>query len=159
MKHLWLILFVTIELIRGQELNFKNNHNDIIKIKSGQKLHINDNKYTLIKTDYSNGYIVLNKYDSEAKDTLTFNSVVSFRYDEKSLKSFTSSLLKGTKYGVLAGALLGIPEAINYGFHWVVLGGLVYGTLGAVGGAVYGIMIPVESNELILTDKEWQIIK
>ena len=73
MKHLWLILFVTIELIRGQELNFKNNHNDIIKIKSGQKLHINDNKYTLIKTDYSNGYIVLNKYDSEAKDTLTFN--------------------------------------------------------------------------------------
>ena len=67
--------------------------------------------------------------------------------------------MKGTKYGVLAGALLGIPEAINYGFHWVVLGGLVYGTLGAVGGAVYGIMIPVESNELILTDKEWQIIK
>ena len=85
MKHLWLILFVTIGLIRGQELNFKNNHNDIIKIKSGQKLHINDNKYTLIKTGYSNGYIVLNKYDSEAEDTLTFNSVVSFRYYEKSL--------------------------------------------------------------------------
>lgn len=143
----------------GQALHFKNNSNETIKIRTGQKLHINDNKYTLIKTDYSKQYVLVKKYNSQIQDTLTFNSVMSFKYYEKSLASFTSSVVKGTKYGVLAGAVIGLPEAINYGFHWVVLGSFIYGSLGAVGGAVYGVLIPIESDKLILNDKEWTIVK
>ena len=60
---------------------------------------------------------------------------------------------------LLAGAILGLPEAINYGFHWVVLGSFIYGSLGAIGGAVYGVLNPIESDKLILHDKEWQIVE
>ena len=158
MKHL-LTVTLFLGLIWGQTLHFKNNRNEAIKIKPGQKLHINDNKYTLLKTDYSKQYVLLQKHNSQIQDTLTFDSVISFKYYEKSLKSFTSSVVKGAKFGVLAGAILGLPEAINYGFHWVVLGSVLYGSLGAVGGAVYGVLIPIESDKLILGDKEWTIVK
>ena len=40
-----------------------------------------------------------------------------------------------------------------------MLGSLIYGSLGAVGGAVYGVLIPIESDKLILNDKEWTIVK
>ena len=156
-KYLPLLLF--IGLAWGQALHFKNNNNETIKIKPGQKLHINDNKYTLLKTDYSKQYVLLKKHNSQIQDTLMFDSIMSFKYYEKSLGSFTSSVVKGAKYGVLAGAILGLPEAINYGFHWVVLGSVLYGSLGAVGGAVYGVLIPIESDKLILGDKEWTIVK
>ena len=158
MKRL-LKLTLFLGLVWGQALHFKNNSNETIKIKTGQKLHINDNKYTLIKTDYSKQYVLVKKYNSQIQDTLTFNSVMSFKYYEKSLGSFTSSVVKSTKYGVFAGAVIGLPEAIKYGFHWVVLGSLIYGSLGAVGGAVYGVLIPIESDKLILNDKEWTIVK
>ena len=155
MRHL-LSVTLFLGLVWGQALHFKKNSNETIKIKTGQKLHINDNKYTLLKTDYSKQYVLVKKNNSQIQDTLAFNSVVSFRYYEK---SFTSSVMKGAKYGVLAGAILGLPEAINYGFHWVVLGSVLYGSLGAVGGAVYGVLIPIESDKLILGDKEWTIVK
>ena len=156
MKHL-LTVTLFLGLVWGQTLHFKNNRNEAIKIKTGQKLHINDNKYTLLKTDYSEQYVLLQKHNSQIQDTLTFDSVISFKYYEKSLKSFTSSVVKGAKYGVLAGAILGLPEAINYGFHWVVLGSVLYGGLGAFSGAVYGILIPIASEEIILEEDGWYI--
>ena len=158
MRHL-LSVTLFLGLVWGQAMHFKNNSNETIKIKTGQKLHINDNKYTLLKTDYSKQYVLVKKYNSQIQDTLTFNSVISFKYYEKSLGSFTSSVMKGAKYGVLAGAILGLPDAINYGFHWVVLGSVLYGSLGAVGGPVYGVLIPIESDKLILGDKEWRIVE
>jgi len=158
MKHL-LTVTLFLGLVWGQALHFKNNSNETIEIKTGEKLQINDNKYTLLKTDYSKQYVLVNKHNSQIQDTLAFNSVVSFRYYEKSLKSFTSSVIKGAKYGVFAGAVIGLPDAINYGFHWVVLGSFIYGSLGAIGGAVYSVLIPIESDKLILGDKEWQIVE
>ena len=158
MKHL-LTVTLFLGLVCGQTLHFKNYRNEAIKIKTGQKLHINDNKYTLLKTNYSKQYVLLLKHNSQIQDTLMFDSIISFKYYEKSLGSFTSSVVKGAKYGVLAGAILGLPEAINYGFHWVVLGSVLYGSLGAVGGAVYGVLIPIERDKLILGDKEWTIVK
>ena len=155
-RYITLLLF--IGLAWGQALHFKNN-DETIKIEIGEKLQINDNKYTLLKTDYSKQYVLVNKHNSQIQDTLAFNSVVSFRYYEKSLKSFTSSVIKGAKYGVFAGAVIGLPDAINYGFHWVVLGSFIYGSLGAIGGAVYSVLIPIESDKLILGDKEWQIVE
>ena len=158
MKHL-LTVTLFLGLVWGQTLHFKNNRNEAIKIKTGQKLHINDNKYTLLKTDYSKQYVLLKKHNSQIQDTLMFDSIMSFKYYEKSLESFTSSVVKGTKYGLLIGAVVGLVEGINYGPHWVVLGSVIYGSLGAIGGAVYGVLIPIESDKLILSDKEWTIVK
>ena len=156
-RYISLLLF--IGLAWGQALHFKNNNNETIKIETGEKLQINDNKYILLKTDYSKQYFLVKKHNSEIQDTLRFDSVVSFKYYEKSLMSFTSNIIICTKYGVLIGAIAGLPEGINYGFHWVVLGSVLYGSLGAVGGAVYGVLIPIESDKLILGDKEWQIVE
>ena len=156
MKRL-LTFTLSIGLAWGQALHFKNNSNETIKIKTGQKLHINDNKYTLLKTDYSKQYVLVNKHNSQIQDTLSFESVVSFKYYEKSLTSFTSNIIKCTKYGVLIGAIAGLPEGINYGFHWVVLGSVLYGGLGAFSGAVYGILIPIASEEIILEEDGWYI--
>ena len=118
-RYISLLLF--IGLAWGQALHFKNNNNETIKIETGEKLQINDNKYTLLKTDYSKQYVLVKKHNSQIQDTLSFDSVVSFKYYEKSLRSFTSSVVKGTKYGVLIGAVAGLVEGINYGYHWVVL--------------------------------------
>jgi len=117
-RYISLLLF--IGLAWGQALHFKNNNNETIKIETGEKLQINDNKYTLLKTDYSKQYVLVNKHNSQIQDTLSFDSVVSFKYYEKSLRSFTSNIIKCTKYGVLIGAIAGLPEGINYGLHWVV---------------------------------------
>ena len=154
-RYISLLLF--IGLAWGQALHFKNNNNETIKIETGEKLQINDNKYTLLKTDYSKQYVLVNKHNSQIQDTLSFDSVVSFKYYEKSLRSFTPNIIKCTKYGVLIGAIAGLPEGINYGFHWVLLGSVLYGGLGAFSGAVYGILIPIASEEIILEEDGWYI--
>mgnify|MGYP006123728897 FL=1 len=153
----YILLLFFIGLAWGQTLHFKNNNNETIKIKAGEKLQINDNKYTLLKTDYSKQYVLVNKHNSQIQDTLSFDSVVSFKYYEKSRRSFTSNIIKCTKYGVLIGAVLGLPEGIKYGPHWVVLGSVLYGGLGAFSGAVYGILIPIASEEIILEEDGWYI--
>ena len=150
-------LLLFIGFVWGQALHFKNNNNETIKIETGEKLQINDNKYTLLKTDYSKQYVLVKKHNSQIQDTLAFDSVVSFKYYEKSLKSFTSSVVKGIKYGVLIGAVAGLVEGINYGFHWVVLGSVVYGGFGTFIGAVYGVLIPRASEEIILEKEGWYI--
>ena len=86
-RYISLLLF--IGLAWGQALHFKNNNNETIKIETGEKLQINDNKYTLLKTDYSKQYVLVKKQNSQIQDTLRFDSVVSFKYYEKSLRSFT----------------------------------------------------------------------
>ena len=150
------LLLLFIGSAWGQDLNFKN-ENGTIKIETYEKLQINDDKYTLLKTDYSKQYILVFNHNSLIQDTLSFDSVVSFKYYEKSLRSFTSNIIKCTKYGVLIGAIAGLPEGINYGFHWVVFGGVLYGGLGAFSGAVYGILIPIASEEIILEKEGWYI--
>ena len=81
-KYLSILLF--IGLAWGQALHFNNNNNKTIKIETGEKLQINDNKYTLLKTDYSKQYVLLKKHNSSILDTLRFGSIVSFKYYEKS---------------------------------------------------------------------------
>ena len=153
-KHLTLLLF--IGLAWGQALYFKKN-DKTIKIDSGEKLQLNGNKYTLLKTDYFKQYVLVENHNSQMQDTLRFDSVVSFKYYEKSLRSFTSSIIKYTKYGVLIGAIVGLPESIKYGYHWMVLGSILHGGLGAFGGAVYGILIPIASEQIILEKEGWYI--
>ena len=153
-KHLLLLLF--IGMAWGQSLNFKNN-DKTIKIETGEKLQLNGNKYTLLKTDYFNQYVLVENHNSQMQDTLRFDSVVSFKYYEKSLRSFTSSIIKYTKYGVLIGAIVGLPESIKYGYHWMVLGSILHGGLGAFGGAVYGLLIPIASEQIILEKEGWYI--
>ena len=153
-RHLSLLLF--IGLAWGQNLNFKNN-DKTIKIETGEKLQLNGDKYTLVKTVYSKEYVVVEKHKSSIQDTLRFDSIVSFKYYEKSLKSFSSNTIKCTKYGVLIGAIAGLPEGINYGFHWVVLGGILHGGLGALCGAVYSMLRPIASEQIILRKEGWYI--
>jgi hypothetical protein len=140
----------------GQPLNFKNN-NKTIRIELGEKLQINNIKYNLIGTDYLKQYILLLKGKSQKQDTLRFDSVISFKYYEKSLRSFSSNTIKCTKYGVLIGAIAGLPEGINYGFHWVVAGGILHGGLGALCGAVYSMLRPIASEKIILEKEGWYI--
>ena len=150
----YLLLF--IGLAWGQPLNFKNN-NETIRIETGEKLQLNGDKYTLVKTVYSKEYVVVEKHKSSIQDTLKFDSIVSFKYYEKSLKSFSSNTIKCTKYGVLIGAIAGVPEGINYGFHWVILGGILHGGLGALCGAVYSMLRPIASEQIILRKEGWYI--
>ena len=145
-------------LLFGQDLHFKNNNNETIKIETGEKLQINDNKYTLLKTDYSKQYVLVKKHNSQIQDTLSFDSVVSFKYYEKSLRSFTSSVLKGTAYGALFGAAGSIVDGeIKFGIHLTVLYSIIFGSFGAFGGTIYGILIPIASEEIILEEDGWYI--
>mgnify|MGYP000400834424 CR=1 FL=1 len=81
-RYLSFLLF--IGLAWGQSLNFKND-DKTIKIETGEKLQLNGNKYTLLKTDYFNQYVLVENHNSQMQDTLRFVSVVSFKYYEKSL--------------------------------------------------------------------------
>ena len=94
-RYMSLLLF--IGLAWRQSLYFKNN-DKTIKINSGEKLQLNENRYTLFKTDYLKEYVLVEKHKSSIQDTLKFGSIVSFKYYEKSLRSFTNSVLKGTAY-------------------------------------------------------------
>jgi len=46
----------------GQSLNFKND-DKTIKIETGEKLQLNGDKYTLLKTDYSKQYVLVKKHN------------------------------------------------------------------------------------------------
>ena len=160
-RYISMLLF--IGLVWGQALHFKNNSNETIKIKTGEKLQINDNKYTLLKTDYSKQYVIVkkhnssiqdvivNKHNSSIQDTLRFDSVVSFKYYEK---SFASSVLKGTAYGAFFGAAGGVIDGEM--FHSIVFS-IWFGGIGSIGGAIYGILNPIASEEIILEKDGWYI--
>ena len=158
MKHSLPLLMLT-GLLFGQDLHFKNN-NETIKIETGEKLQINDNKYTLLSTDYSKQYLLVKKhnYAQRVLDTLSFDSVVSFKYYEKSLRSFTSSVVKGTiPFALIGGVISYFYEDGNTMMAFA--GGLFFGCIGAFGGAVHGILIPRASEEIILDKEGWYISK
>ena len=162
-------LLLFIGFVWGQSLHFKNNNNEAIKIETGEKLQINDNKYTLLSTDYSKQYLLVKKHNSQIQDTLSFDSVVSFKYYEKSLGSFASSVFKGFIYSALIGGVISFPyDGMWGGFllgdwdhpHVKFANGLFFGLLlGVPGGAVYGILIPRVSEEIILEKEGWYISK
>ena len=58
---LFLPLLILTGFLFGQDLHFKNVNNETIKIEIGKKLQINNNKYTLISTDYSKQYLLVKK--------------------------------------------------------------------------------------------------
>ena len=91
-KHLTFLLYV-VAWLGGQSLYFKSNNGNIIEIKKFRKLQINDIKYRLLKTDYFEKQIIAVREDDYPgkfgitvegflinKDTLSFNSVKSFKY-------------------------------------------------------------------------------
>ena len=137
----------------GKTLHFKNN-DETIKIETGEKLQLNEDKYTLVKTDYSKQYVLVKKHNSSIQDTLRFGSIVSFKYYEKSLRSFASSVLKGTAYGALFGAANGVIDGEM--FHTIVFS-ILFGGIGSIGGAIYGILIPIASEQIILEEEGWYI--
>ena len=140
-----------------QALHFTNN-NKTIKIETGEKLQLNGDKYTLVKTVYSKEYVIVEKHKSSIQDTLKFDSIVSFKYHEKPLRSFASSVLKGAKYGALFGAAGSILDGeIKYGIHWTILYSILFGSCGSFGGAIYGILNPMLSQEIILEKERWYI--
>ena len=150
-KNLSLLLFIGSAW--GQDLNFKNNF-ETIKILTGEKLQINNTKYNLIGTDYSKKYVIVKKHNSSIQDPLRFDSVVSFNYYEKSLRSFASSVLKGTAYGALFGAAGGVIDGEM--FHSIVFS-IWFGGIGSIGGAIYGILNPIASEQIILEEEGWYI--
>jgi len=153
----YISLLLLIGLSWGQTLHFKNN-DETIKIGIGEKLQLNKDKYTLVKTDYSKKYVIVKNHNSQIQDTLRFDSVVSFKYYEKSLRSFASSVLKGAKYGALFGAAGSVIDGeIKYGFHWTVAYSIIFGITGSIGGAIYGILIPIASEQIILEKEGWYI--
>ena len=92
----------------------------------------------------------------QMQDTLSFESIEAFKYYEKSTKSFFFSQAKGAAIGLLSGFMVGYLEE---GFHWGVLGGIVWGGAGMINGSIHGLLIPRESDILILSDQAWQIVK
>ena len=147
-------MLLFIGLAWGQALHFKNN-DETIKIETGEKLQLNEDKYTLVKTDYSKQYVIVKKHNSSIQDTLRFGSIVSFKYYEK---SFASSVLKGTAYGALFGAANGVINDNPLDgemFHTMVFS-IWFGGIGSIGGAIYGILIPIASEQIILgVHTEW----
>ena len=155
MKKYIILLFVG--LAWGQALHFTNN-DKTIKIKTGKKLQLNGDKYTLVKSVYSKEYVIVEKHKSSLQDTLKFDSIISFKYHEKPLRSFASSVLKGTGFGALFGAAGSIIDGeIKYGIHWTILYSVLFGSCGAFGGAIYGILNPMLSQEIILEKERWYI--
>ena len=84
---------------------------------------------------------------------------MSFKYYEKSLRSFASRVLKGFMYGALIGGVLSYPYNREHP-HIAFAGSLFFGIFfGVPGGAVYGIVFPRLSDEIILEKKGWYISK
>ena len=183
-KHLTFLLYV-VAWLGGQSLYFKSNNGNIIEIKKFRKLQINDIGYRLIKTDYFEKQIIAVKEDVYPgkfgitvasflikKDTLSFDSVKSFKYYKKSLKSFSSSILIGTVCGTILGAISTLPfigggddyidpwplfpvQRMHITTFWALFGGIG----GAETGFIIGALVPFPSDEKIVDNEEWSIIK
>ena len=117
-------------------------------------------------------YNILKKKKLVQQDTLSFDSINSFVYYEKSKDSFRFNVLKGAKYGALQGLVLGsliVANDINkHGgsskSEELLNGGLVTslmviyaGALGAINGCVHGILLPKASKEHKVGDGKWYI--
>jgi hypothetical protein len=101
-------------------------------------------------------YLKNTKY--QMQDTLTFESIKSFKYYDKSKDSFLFNQKKAALIGAFSGFIVGFlsePESIE----WAILGSILWGGIGAINGSIYGLLIPRESEILILGDKEWKLTK
>ena len=74
----YILILLSVGLAWGQALHFTNN-DKTIKIKSGEKLQLNGDKYTLVKSVYSKEYVIVEKHKSSLQDTLKFVSIVSYK--------------------------------------------------------------------------------
>jgi thioredoxin-related protein len=189
MKHLWLISFVissiwgqslnfinkdsTIIVKPGQLVNLNGARYTLINTDYDKQQIILETEipdsapYKYLREPIEGGFffvsilkIPIYKYIKNTKfqmqDTLRFESVEAFKYYEKSTKSFFFSQMKGAAIGALSGFVVG---SLEEGFHWGVLGGIVWGGAGMINGSIHGLLIPRESDILILSDQAWQIIK
>ena len=101
-------------------------------------------------------YLKNTKY--QRQKTLTFESIKSFKYYDKSKDSFLFNQKKAALIGAFSGFFIGLlsePESIE----WAILGTILWGGIGAINGSIYGLLIPRESYIFILGDKKWQIVK
>lgn len=92
----------------------------------------------------------------QMQDTLSFESIESFKYYEKSKQSFFFNQTKGALIGASSGFMVGL--LLEEGFHWGILGSIIWGGTGMINGSIHGLLIPRESDIVILSDNEWQII-
>tara|TARA_Y100000741_G_scaffold935_1_gene846 strand:- start:233 stop:802 length:570 start_codon:yes stop_codon:yes gene_type:complete len=189
MKHLWLILFLissiwgqslnfinkdlTITIKPGQLVNLNGARYSLINTDYDKQQIILETEipdsvpYKYFREPIEGGFffvtvlkIPIYKYIKNTKfqmqDTLSFESIEAFKYYEKSAKSFFFNQAKGAAIGALSGFMVGSLEG---GVHWGILGSIIWGVTGMINGSVHGLLIPRGSDMLILSDKEWQIIK
>ena len=189
MKHLWIILFLisstwgqslnfinkdlTIIIKPGQLVNLNGARYSLINTDYDKQQIILETEipdsapYKYFREPIEGGFffvsvlkIPIYKYIKNTKfqmqDTLSFESIEAFKYYEKSAKSFFFNQAKGAAIGALSGFMVGSLEG---GVHWGILGSIIWGGTGMINGSVHGLLIPRGSDMLILSDKEWQIIK
>ena len=187
MKHFGLILFTTaavygqslnfikkdstIIINPGQLVNLNGVrytllHTDYNKEKIVLKIEMPDSPpYKYLREPIEGGFFFISilkipiyKYIENTKfqmqDSLTFESIESFKYYEKSTQSFFFNQKKGALIGVLSGFMVGLLEE---DFHWGVLGSIIWGGAGIINGSIHGLLIPRESNIIIVSENDWQI--
>ena len=114
----------------------------------------------------------LQKRKTVELDTLSFDSINSFAYYEKSRGSFRSHIWKGTKYGALQGLILGAfivaDDIKKHGgdskaqefkdSSFVTFVFVIYaGAIGAINGIVHGILLPKSSKEYEVGKGKWYV--
>jgi len=187
MKHLGLILFTTAavygqslnfikkdstiiinpgQLVNLNGIRYTLLHTDYNKEKIVLKVEMPDSPpYKYLREPIEGGFFFISilkipiyKYIENTKfqmqDSLTFESIESFKYYEKSTQSFFFNQKKGALIGVLSGFMVGLLEE---GFHWGVLGSIIWGGAGIINGSIHGLLIPRESNIIIVNENDWQI--
>ena len=187
MKHLGLILFTTAavygqslnfikkdstiiinpgQLVNLNGIRYTLLHTDYNKEKIVLKVEMPDSPpYKYLREPIEGGFFFISilkipiyKYIENTKfqmqDSLTFESIESFKYYEKSTQSFFFNQKKGALIGVLSGFMVGLLEE---GFHWGVLGSIIWGGAGIINGSIHGLLIPRESNIIIVSENDWQI--
>jgi len=187
MKHLGLILFTTAavygqslnfikkdstiiinpgQLVNLNGIRYTLLHTDYNKEKIVLKIEMPDSPpYKYLREPIEGGFFFISilkipiyKYIENTKfqmqDSLTFESIESFKYYEKSTQSFFFNQKKGALIGVLSGFMVGLLEE---GFHWGVLGSIIWGGAGIINGSIHGLLIPRESNIIIVSENDWQI--
>ena len=187
MKHFGLILFTTAavygqslnfikkdstiiinpgQLVNLNGIRYTLLHTDYNKEKIVLKIEMPDSPpYKYLREPIEGGFFFISilkipiyKYIENTKfqmqDSLTFESIESFKYYEKSTQSFFFNQKKGALIGVLSGFMVGLLEE---GFHWGVLGSIIWGGAGIINGSIHGLLIPRESNIIIVSENDWQI--
>lgn len=155
------------QLVNLNDVRYTLIHTDYNKKKIVLNVEIPDSPpYKYLREPIEGGFFYISilkipiyKYIKNTKfqlqDTLTFESIESFKYYEKSTQSFFFNQKKGALIGVLSGFMVGLFEEGD--FHWGVLGSIIWGATGIINGSIHGLLIARESDILILSENDWQI--